>query len=88
MRKTMTVLIHLFKGRRQWWKKDRRYKIPNVKIRQMIAQESGWKPLLTLYIARCHCLEVAKATLHSFTAECRLLRLKQEKILVNSIYLC
>jgi hypothetical protein len=43
---------------------------------------------LFLYIARCHCLEVAKATLHSFTAECRLLRLKQEKILVNSIYLC
>jgi hypothetical protein len=40
---------------------------------------------LFLYITRCHCLEVAKATLHSFTAECQLLRLKQEKILINSL---
>jgi hypothetical protein len=86
----MTVLIHLFKGRRQWWKKDRKNKIPNVKIRQDDCAGVGMESVINLflYIARCHCLEVAKATLHSFTAECRLLRLKQEKILVNSIYLC
>jgi hypothetical protein len=34
---------------------------------------------LCLYIVRCHCLEVAKATLHSFIAECRLLRLNKTR---------
>jgi hypothetical protein len=31
------------------WEKDRRNKIPNVKIRQTIAQESVWKALLTSF---------------------------------------
>jgi hypothetical protein len=31
------------------WEKDRRNKILNVKIRQMIAQESVWKALLTSF---------------------------------------
>jgi hypothetical protein len=31
------------------WKKDRRNKIPNVKIRQTIAQEWVWKASLTFF---------------------------------------
>jgi hypothetical protein len=31
------------------WEKDRTNKIPNVKIRQTIAQESVWKALLTSF---------------------------------------
>jgi hypothetical protein len=31
------------------WEKDRRNKIPSVKIRQTIAQESVWKALLTSF---------------------------------------
>jgi hypothetical protein len=31
------------------WEKDRRNKIPKVKIRQTIAQESVWKALLTSF---------------------------------------
>jgi hypothetical protein len=34
------------------WEKDRRNKIPNVKIRQTIAQESVWKALLPLFLYR------------------------------------
>jgi hypothetical protein len=34
------------------WEKDRRNKIPNVKIRQTIAQESVWKALLTSFVYR------------------------------------
>jgi hypothetical protein len=50
------------------WEKDRRNKIPNVNIRQMIAQESVWKALLSSFcISRCHCLEVAKATNSHYT---------------------
>jgi hypothetical protein len=44
------------------WEKDRRNKIPNVKIRQMIAQESVWKALLTSFcISRAVALSLLRS---------------------------